>query len=79
MRFIGRIDAESGTLPRAIPVKSKYQSVHGVTMSMIKPIHKVGVSFKKKKPRTKANRGLNMKLILALTLANFQFLKEFFN
>jgi len=79
IRFIGRIDAERGTFPRAIPVKSKYQSVQGVTMSMIKPIHKEGVSFKKKKPRIKANSGLNMKLILALTLVNFQFLKEFFN
>lgn len=79
IRFIGKMDAESDTLPRAIPVKRRYQSVQGVTISMIKPIHKAGVSLKNRNPRAKASRGLNMKLMLPLTPANFQFLKEFCN
>jgi hypothetical protein len=77
IRFIGRMDADRGTLPRAIPVKSKYQSVQGVTMSIIKPIHNAGVSLKNKNPRENARIGLNMKLMPALMPANLQFLKEF--
>lgn len=77
IRFMGRMDAERGTLPRAMPVKSRYQSVQGVTISMIKPIQRAGTSLRNTKPRTNAIKGLNIKLILALTLANFQFLKEF--
>jgi hypothetical protein len=79
IRFIGRMDAESDTFPRAMPVKSKYQSVHGVTISIINPIHRAGTSLKNRKPRTNASRGLNMKLMLALTLANLQFLKDLFS
>jgi hypothetical protein len=40
IRFKGRIEAPSGTLPFAAPVKIKYQSVHGVTSSIINPICK---------------------------------------
>jgi hypothetical protein len=76
---MGRMDAERGTLPHAMPVKTKYQSVQGVTISIIKPIHKAGTSLKNKNPSTKASSGLNMKFILPLTLANLQFLKEFPN
>jgi len=42
MRLIGKMDVERGTLPFAIAVKARYQSVHGVTISIIKPIHKAG-------------------------------------
>src|SRR5690606_17810326 len=37
-RFIGRIEVDSGTLPLATPVKTRYQSVQGVTISITKPI-----------------------------------------
>jgi len=34
----GRIDAPRATFPLAIPVKIRYQSVQGVTISIINPI-----------------------------------------
>ena len=41
-QMIGRIDVERDTFPFAMPVNARYQSVQGVTISIIKPIHKAG-------------------------------------
>src|SRR5699024_12090272 len=37
IKLIGKTDVERDTFPFAIPVKARYQSVQGVTISMIKP------------------------------------------
>ncbi|GJF81702.1 hypothetical protein SA19252_26650 [Staphylococcus argenteus] len=42
IKLIGRIDVERDTFPFAMPVNARYQSVQGVTISIIKPIHKAG-------------------------------------
>lgn len=42
IKLIGKTDVESDTFPFAMPVNARYQSVQGVTISIIKPIHKAG-------------------------------------
>ena len=42
IKFTGKIAVESATLPFAISVKIKYQSVHGVTINIINPTQSAG-------------------------------------
>jgi len=42
IKLIGKTDVERAIFPLAIPVNARYQSVQGVTISIIKPIHKAG-------------------------------------
>src|SRR5699024_9569798 len=57
IKLIGKTDVERDTFPFAIPVKARYQSVQGVTISMIKPIHTEGQSDKTTEHKRKANQG----------------------
>src|SRR5690554_2732748 len=47
IKFTGITEVDKGTFPLATPVNTKYQSVHGVTISITKPIH-IGNSLVKK-------------------------------
>ena len=74
---MGKIEVESGTFPFAIDVKIKYQSVHGVTRSNMKPSHNAGWSDKNIAPNPHAKRGVQTKLIMTDVLKNLTFFKEF--
>src|SRR5690625_6546969 len=78
IRFTGRIAVHKATLPFAIPVNAKYQSVQGVTINIMKPIQSAGCSDRKTAPNPHANKGVHKKLIIKLELANFLFNSAFF-
>lgn len=79
IKLIGRIDVERDTFPFAMPVNARYQSVQGVTISIIKPIHKAGWSDKKIAPNPQANTGVHIKLMIVLEPRNLIFKNAFFN
>ena len=60
-RLIGRMVLLSSTLPLAIPVKTRNQSVQGVTKSIIRPVLASMESGKKTRASTNANSGVQMK------------------
>ena len=60
-------------------MKTRYQSVHGVNMSMKNPIKTSTFPFKNTDPRKYPNNGVHMKLIIKLVDVNLTFLKLFFN
>ncbi|GAA0238439.1 hypothetical protein GCM10008921_23410 [Metaclostridioides mangenotii] len=75
-KFKGRIDDAKGIFPFDIPVKIRYQSVHGVTSSINKPICK-STSFERKTlPNIKAIIGVHIKLMIKLDIENFILLNE---
>ena len=78
-RLIGNIDRLNGRSPFAIFVNTRYQSVHGVKMSMKNPINMSMFPFKNNDPRKYPNSGVHMKLIIRVVDVNLTFLKLFFN
>ena len=78
-RLIGNIDRLNGRFPFAIFVNTRYQSVHGVKMSMKNPINMSMFPFKNNDPRKYPNSGVHMKLIIRVVDVNLTFLKLFFN
>ena len=64
IKFTGKIAVESATLPFAISVKIKYQSVHGVTINIINP--KVLDDRKEIVLLTPSSKGVHKKLIVRL-------------
>src|SRR5699024_5307217 len=79
IKLIGKTDVERDTFPFAIPVNVRYQSVQGVTISMIKPINKEGKSDKKTELKPQANIGAQIKLMIVLNHRNVIFKKTFIN
>ena len=78
IRFIGSIDRLKFRSPFAILVNTKYQSVHGVNISMKNPMNMSIFPFKNRFPRKYPNNGVQMKLIIRLVDVNLMFLKLFF-
>ena len=74
-RFIGKIDKLRVMSPFAILVKTKYQSVHGVNISMKNPIRISMFQFKNRFPKKYPNNGVQIKLIIKLVDVNLTFLK----
>ena len=66
MRLIGRIDRLKVKSPFAILVNTRYQSVHGVSISMKNPIMTSTFPFKNSVARKYPNSGVHMKLIISL-------------
>jgi len=62
----------------ATPVKTRYQSMQGVTRSIIKATKTSGRSLKKSQLSPKANRGVHRKLIIKLSAVTFLFKNAFF-
>ena len=65
--------------PFASFVNTRYQSVHGVRISMKKPISMSTFPFKNSDPMKYPNSGVHMKFIARLVNVNLTFLKLFFN
>jgi len=61
-----------------MPVKIRYQSVHGVTISIINPIQRAGWSERNTAPNPHTKIGVHMKLMLRLVPANLKFEKPDF-
>ena len=74
IRFIGNTEAPKGTFPLAIEVKTKYQSVQGVTISMMNPIQSAGWFDRKTAPSPQASGGVHIKLMSVLAPRNLMFL-----
>jgi hypothetical protein len=64
IRFNGKIEAPNKTLPFAIPVKIKYQSVHGVTINIIKPICRSICPARNNFASLNVNKGVIIKFII---------------
>lgn len=73
IKLIGRTEVERDTFPFAMPVNARCQSVQGVTISIMKPIHKAGSSDKKIAPNLQANTDLHIKLMIVLDSRNLIF------
>src|SRR5690625_4406593 len=78
IRFRGKIAVDNATFPFAIPVKIKYQSVHGVTISIINPIYIAGLSPKNNNAKSHTKMGVQIKLMITEVYVNLMFLKAFF-
>ena len=78
IKFTGKIAVESATLPFAISVKIKYQSVHGVTINIINPTQSAGRSERNSAPNPQASKGVHKKLIVRLVPANFKLRNPFY-
>jgi hypothetical protein len=63
IKFKGKIEAPRGTLPFAMPVKIKYQSVHGVTISIMKPVCKSICPERNIFDNIMVNKGVKIKLM----------------
>ena len=79
IRLTGSIDRLNVTSPFASLVNTRYQSVHGVNISMKNPISTSTFPFKNSDPKKYPNNGVHMKLISRLVRLNLTFLKLFFN
>ena len=79
IRLIGRIDKLKDKSPLASFVKIRYQSVHGVNISMKNPIRTSTFPFKNIDPRKYPKSGVHTKLIIMLVKLNLTFLKLFFS
>ena len=66
------------TLPLAIFVNTRYQSVHGVKISMKNPIRISMFPFKNIDPRKYPSSGVQIKLIIKAVFVNLKSLKLFF-
>jgi hypothetical protein len=64
IKFNGKIEAPRGTLPFSMPVKIKYQSVHGVTINIIKPICKSICPARNIFDKIIVNKGVKIKLMI---------------
>lgn len=78
IKFIGSIEKLKFKFPFAIFVNTKYQSVHGVSISIKNPIKISIFPFKNRTPRKYPRRGVQIKLIIRLADVNLTFLKLFF-
>ena len=78
IKFIGSIEKLKFTFPFAIFVNTKYQSVHGVSISIKNPIKISIFPFKNRTPRKYPRSGVQIKLIIRLADVNLTFLKLFF-
>ena len=65
--------------PFASLVNTRYQSVHGVSISMKNPIMTSTFPLRKSEPRKYPNSGVHMKLTIRLVAVNFVFLKLSFS
>ena len=63
MRLSGRMERPSSTFPLLMPVNTMYQSVHGVTRSMRRPIRMSTESGKNMIPSRYARIGVKRKFI----------------
>lgn len=79
IRFMGNIERFSSTFPLLNAVKTKYQSVHGVTSSIIRPRRTSTESGKNITPNKNAMIGVTTKLIERETRAYRVFLKDSLN
>src|SRR5699024_12228698 len=77
-RFKGKIVADKATFPFAIDVNIIYQSVQGVTINIIKPIHNAGLSDRNSIASIHANMGVQTKFMMIVVDVNFKFLKDDF-
>jgi hypothetical protein len=75
IKFRGRIAVDKATFPFAMPVKIRYQSVHGVTISIINPIYSDGLSPKNTIASSHARMGVQTKFMRIEVYVNFMFLK----
>lgn len=78
IKFIGSIEKLKFKFPFAIFVNTKYQSVHGVSISIKNPIRISIFPFKNRTPRKYPRSGVQIKLIIRLVDVNLTFLKLFF-
>lgn len=78
IKFIGSIEKLKFKFPFAIFVNTKYQSVHGVSISIKNPIKISIFPFKNRTPRKYPRSGVQIKLIIRLADVNLTFLKLFF-
>lgn len=78
IKFIGSIEKLKFKFPFAIFVNTKYQSVHGVSISIKNPIKISIFPFKNRAPRKYPRIGVQIKLIIRLVDVNLTFLKLFF-
>lgn len=78
IKFIGSIEKLKFKFPFAIFVNTKYQSVHGVSISIKNPIKISIFPFKNRAPRKYPRSGVQIKLIIRLADVNLTFLKLFF-
>ena len=76
---MGSIDRLNVKSPFASFVNTRYQSVHGVSISMKNPIMMSIFPFRNIDPIKYPNSGVHMKLINRLVEVNLMFLKLSFN
>ncbi len=75
-RFSGSMDIPSSTFPLLMPVNTRYQSVQGVTSSMISPMRRSGLPPKKARPRAYASTGVSTKFRARAEAVKRTFLRE---
>ena len=73
------MDRLSVKSPFASLVNTRYQSVHGASISMKNPTSMSTFPFRKSVPKKYPNNGVHKKLIIRLVRLNLTFLKLFFN
>jgi hypothetical protein len=77
IRFSGSIEAESGTFPFAMAVKTKYQSVQGVTKNIRKPNLISGDLLRKIAAKIKPKNGVQIKFKAREDRVNLRLTKPF--